>query len=146
MAQAINADSPAYNSDKNYILRIASERNNILRIEPFFKGIEECKKLDDAKFYNIMIATTEAVNNAIIHGNCSNPLKIVEISVCFSSEGVIISVTDEGSGFSCDDIADPTAPENLMREGGRGVFLMRALAKKIDFFASPIRSGVVMHF
>lgn len=144
MAQALFTHDAS--SERVYILRMTSERNNILRVEPFFNNLTESKELDETLFYNIMIAATEAVNNAIIHGNGCNPDKIVELSASFSSSGVTISVTDEGNGFTPDEIADPTAPENILREGGRGIFLMRALAKSIEFFVAPGRSGVIMHF
>ncbi|GAB1429683.1 hypothetical protein MASR2M18_05150 [Ignavibacteria bacterium] len=144
MAQALFAQDAS--TEGAYILRMPSERNNILRVEPFFNSLPESKELDEVLFYNIMIASTEAVNNAIIHGNGCNPNKMIELSVFFSMTGVTISVTDEGDGFTPEEIADPTAPENILREGGRGVFLMRALAKSIEFFAAPGRSGVVMRF
>lgn len=143
MAQAKNTSASAANE---YVLRMASERNNILRVEPFFGNLPECRQLDETLFYNIMIAVTEAVNNAIIHGNGANPAKSVELAVAFSPAGVVVRVSDEGNGFIPDEVADPTDPENLLREGGRGVFLMRALARSVEFFAAPGRSGVVMRF
>lgn len=144
MAQALFTQDAS--TEGAYVLRMPSERNNILRVEPFFNSLTEFKELDEAMFYNIMIASTEAVNNAIIHGNGCNPNKTVELSVYFSTSGVIIRVTDEGNGFIPEEIADPTAPENILREGGRGVFLMRTLSRSIEFFATQGRSGVVMRF
>ncbi len=146
MAQPQSSAAEHSPAGRYYVLRLTSERNNILRVEPFFGNIPECKTLDEILFYNMMIAVTEAVNNAIIHGNGANPAKTVELAAHFSSDGIAIRVSDEGSGFTPEEVADPTDPENLLREGGRGVFLMRALAKSVDFFASPGHSGVVMQF
>lgn len=146
MSQSTSSAAEQSPAERYYALHLTSERNNILRVEPFFNSIPECKTLDEILFYNMMIAVTEAVNNAIIHGNGANPAKTVELAVHFSADGIVIRVSDEGNGFTPEEVADPTDPENLLREGGRGVFLMRALAKSVEFFASPGHSGVVMRF
>ena len=89
--------------------------------------------IDETKFPDILISLTEAVNNAILHGNNADESKTVEISMEGKSSGVAISVTDEGKGFDPNEIPDPTAPENIECCGGRGVFIMSRLADKITF-------------
>jgi serine/threonine-protein kinase RsbW len=81
----------------------------------------------------ILVSTLEAVNNAIIHGNLSNPGKTVLIEISFKNENLKIKVTDEGEGFRPDEVPDPTTPENLEAINGRGVFLMSRLADKIMY-------------
>lgn len=110
-----------------------SKAENLNKVEELINRV--CKDLDVTEDYygNILISLTEAVNNAIHHGNKSNPNKSVEISV--SSEGQIIefSVEDEGPGFDFDNLPDPTDPQNIEKPHGRGVFLMRNLADEIEF-------------
>lgn len=86
-------------------------------------------------FYgNILIAVTEALNNAIVHGNQEIESKNISIVVNKDKEDLSFIISDEGEGFAFDNLPDPTAPENIEKEEGRGIFLMKALADKVDFF------------
>jgi len=80
-----------------------------------------------------MVAALEAVNNAVTHGNRSDPNKIVDVEIAFEDNGINITVTDEGEGFNPKSIPDPTMPENIEELSGRGVFLMTKLADSIKF-------------
>ena len=75
----------------------------------------------------------EAVNNAILHGNHSNPEKIVDIELTFESNLLQIKVTDEGPGFRPEKVPDPTTPENIEELNGRGIYLMSHLADLIEY-------------
>jgi serine/threonine-protein kinase RsbW len=81
----------------------------------------------------ILVSTMEAVNNAILHGNNSDPGKIVGIEIVFKDNELKIKVTDEGIGFRPDEIPDPTMPENIEMINGRGVFLISRLADKVKY-------------
>jgi len=81
----------------------------------------------------ILVSTLEAVNNAIIHGNKSDPEKNVLCEMFFRSNTFIIRVTDEGDGFTPENIPDPTTPENIELQNGRGVFLMSKLSDKLVY-------------
>ena len=80
-----------------------------------------------------MIAVTEAVNNAIQHGNNQDASVDVEIAVGDKETDFCFSVQDQGKGFDFDNLPDPTAPENIEKEHGRGIFLMRSLAEEVEF-------------
>lgn len=115
------------------MLTISSNPNNILKVENYLRSAQHDMNIDDTKFPDILISLTEAVNNAILHGNNADESKNVEISMEGEVSGVAISVTDEGKGFDPNEIPDPTAPENLECCGGRGVFIMSRLADRISF-------------
>jgi serine/threonine-protein kinase RsbW len=83
---------------------------------------------------NIIIALTEAINNAISHGNKNNSDKYVTVCYKKTEKYISFTVEDEGNGFDYKDIPDPTAPENLTKINGRGIFLMKNLADNIEFF------------
>jgi len=85
------------------------------------------------KFPDILISLTEAVNNAIIHGNKSDEKKYVRVRLTETKSGLSFSVSDEGCGFNHNTIPDPTLAENLECCGGRGVFLMKELSDDIAF-------------
>ena len=117
----------------NIHIQIPSLSENIRMIESFIDNAREKFSLDDDIYGNIMIAITEAVNNAIKHGNSSDSSKNVSLSL-YLEEGLIrFRVQDEGHGFDYNNLPDPTAPENLEKPGGRGIFLMKHLSDEVEF-------------
>ena len=114
-------------------IEIPSLSENIRIIESFIDNAREKFNLNDDIYGNIMISITESVNNAILHGNNGNKSKNVRITLILN-EGVIkFKVEDEGEGFDYTNLPDPTAPENIAKPGGRGIFLMKNLADEVSF-------------
>jgi serine/threonine-protein kinase RsbW len=114
-------------------IQIPSIIENIRMIESFIDNAKERFHLDEDLYGNIMIAVTEAVNNAIKHGNSSNSSKNVFLSLTLNENLLKFVVKDEGSGFDHNNLPDPTAPENLEKPGGRGIFLMKHLSDEVEF-------------
>ena len=102
--------------------------------------------IKDDVFYNVMIAVTEAVNNAIIHGNKMKPEKKVNFELKTKGRTIIIIIKDEGEGFDPDNIDDCLKPENLMKDGGRGVFLIKELMDDVDFKTTEKGTTLTMKF
>lgn len=102
-------------------------------IESFIDNAKEKFHLEDDIYGNIMIAVTEAVNNAIKHGNSGDKYKNVFLSLTLDHSMIKFQVKDEGKGFDYENLPDPTAPENLEKPGGRGIFLMRNLSDEVQF-------------
>jgi serine/threonine-protein kinase RsbW len=115
-------------------LEIKSDISNISEVEKLIDVVCEDLKLSEDIYGNILIAVTEAVTNAIIHGNQNNPVKEVLITVDKITKEVVFSITDQGGGFDFTNLPDPTAPENLEKPDGRGIFLMKNLSDKVEFF------------
>jgi serine/threonine-protein kinase RsbW len=118
---------------KNISIEIPSLSENIRIIESFIDNAKEKYQLDDDIYGNIMIAVTEAVNNAIRHGNKDNSSKNVLISLSLDEAVIKFKVQDEGDGFDFRQLPDPTSPENIAKPGGRGIFLMKHLSDEVDF-------------
>ena len=115
-------------------LTFPSDRSNITLVETFIDDVFEDLKLKDEFYGNILVAVTEAVTNAIIHGNNSNDSKMVIVSVDTPKESTLVfTIEDEGFGFKPEDVPDPTSPENIEKPHGRGIFLMRHLSDKVRF-------------
>jgi serine/threonine-protein kinase RsbW len=114
-------------------IQVPSLMENIRMIESFIDNAKERFHLDDDIYGNIMIAVTEAVNNAIKHGNASDKSKNVHLSLSLQDSLIKFVIRDEGPGFNYDNLPDPTAPENLEKPGGRGIFLMKHLSDEVDF-------------
>ena len=115
-------------------LRISSSPENVYLVERFIEEICDRYNISNRYFGNITIAVLEAVDNAIVHGNKSNPIK--EIDIKFKAEPGKLSFTikDEGQGFDFQNVIDPTdmsySDENHV---GRGIFIIKSLADKVVF-------------
>lgn len=114
-------------------IQVPSLTENIRMIESFIDNAKERFDLDDDIYGNIMIAVTEAVNNAIKHGNSNNKEKNVYLSLALDSSMIKFIIKDEGTGFDYFNLPDPTSPENLEKPGGRGIFLMKHLSDEVEF-------------
>jgi serine/threonine-protein kinase RsbW len=82
---------------------------------------------------NFRVGLTEALSNAMLYGNASDPEKRVRVEVTLKSEEVAVRVTDQGVGFDPTAVPDPTLPDNISKSGGRGIFLMRSLMDEVQF-------------
>ena len=114
-------------------VQIPSITENIRMIESFIDNAKERFHLDEDIYGNIMIAVTKAVNNAIKHGNASDSSKNVSLSLNLDENLLKFTIKDEGKGFDFHQLPDPTAPENLEKPGGRGIFLMKNLSDEVVF-------------
>lgn len=126
------------------MLKIKSSPNQVQCIEGYVSTLKKTCKFTQEVYDNILISLTEAVNNAIIHGNEKDENKYVRVNCEERSEEVVIRISDEGQGFNPHEVADPTLPQNLECCGGRGVFIMKKLSDKISFLDSG--RTVEMHF
>jgi serine/threonine-protein kinase RsbW len=114
-------------------MKIASVSSNLRIVEKAIDEVTGDLGILQDNYGKIMVSTMEAVNNAIIHGNKSDPDKLVDITITYKSNDIKIKVTDQGPGFKPSEVPDPTLPENIEIINGRGVFLMSHLADKISF-------------
>jgi len=114
-------------------IQIPSILENIRMIESFIDNAKEKFRLDDDIYGNIMIAVTEAVNNAIKHGNDGDKSKNVSLSLSLKDSLIQFVIKDEGPGFDYENLPDPTSPENIEKIGGRGIFLMKHLSDQVEF-------------
>ncbi|MEL6805461.1 MAG: ATP-binding protein [Bacteroidota bacterium] len=110
-----------------------SDPSNIAQVEKLVEDISSKYHLDQETRANLLISLTEAVNNAIIHGNNSEPSKKVSIQLLRNGNKLAVKVQDQGQGFDFKQLPDPTAPENICNCGGRGVFLMNQLCDEMSY-------------
>jgi serine/threonine-protein kinase RsbW len=115
-------------------LTIKSDIESLHRVEKFIDEISAEYHVSDEVYGNILVATLEAANNAIVHGNKKDFKKNVEINFKVGEKKLELTVKDEGPGFNYKSIPDPTAPENIEKPTGRGIFLMEKLSDQIAFF------------
>lgn len=118
---------------ENQKIRISSKSENIILVERMIEDVCDLFNISEDYYGNILVALTEAVNNAIYHGNAANPKKNIDIYFKSFPGHVSFIVKDEGEGFNYTNLPDPTDPENIEKPNGRGVFLMRNLADNVSF-------------
>ena len=115
------------------LIELYSNPENVVQVEPMLNQVATEAELGEALYGDILISLTEAVNNAILHGNKADANKIVRIIIKRQAWLLSFWVSDEGEGFDPKSVPDPTATENLLHIGGRGVFLMQKLCHNLHF-------------
>ena len=111
------------------------ENNSHLLKEVSKELINELKKLDieEEIVFDVHVAFEEALRNAMIHGNKNSADKKVYVESEINGDEVTIIVEDEGSGFDHKELPDPTVTENLLKESGRGVYLIKHLMDEVVY-------------
>ncbi len=111
-------------ANDNHLLKEASKKliNALKR-----KGVNE------DVIFDIHVGFEEALRNAMIHGNKMDSSKKVAIETEMEGNTVVIRVEDEGEGFDPETLPDPTLNENLLKEGGRGVYLIKHLMDEVKY-------------
>ena len=112
---------------------IESRIDNINLIEKFIDEFSEHHEINSEVYGKVLIATVEAVNNSIVHGNKEDVNKKVFINLKIEGDKIYITVEDEGPGFDYTQVPDPTKPENVENIHGRGIYLMKHLADEVSF-------------
>ncbi|RME16804.1 MAG: ATP-binding protein [Bacteroidetes bacterium] len=106
---------------------------SIAEVEKIIQEICDHYEIPEDTYGNILIAVTEAVNNAIYHGNKTDPNKKVSIQFSHNNKNYTFTISDEGNGFDYQNLPDPTLPENISKIGGRGIFIIHQLADQVKF-------------
>jgi len=117
-------------------------KNLVKDVEILISKIKDIVEVSDQIYYNIIVAVTEGINNAINHGNKSDKEKDIKIDIYLNKNAFAIQIEDQGEGFEIENVKDPRNHENLLKDNGRGVFLMKELSN--DFQISSSVSGTVV--
>ncbi|MCW9707793.1 ATP-binding protein [Fodinibius salsisoli] len=116
---------------KELILRSSFEEME--KLESFVNKLQNQLSFSDAQYNRILLPLSEAVSNAIMHGNKQDPGKKVTITAKSLENKFQISVRDEGGGFDPSSLPDPLKEENLLNQGGRGVYLIKEYADEVSY-------------
>lgn len=119
---------------KSLKFKIPSTRENVRYVEKYIENARKEYHIDEDIYGNMVVAITESVTNAIIHGNKLDSTKNVDLEMNLTNSKITIEVKDEGAGYNYNDVPDPTLPENITKPGGRGLFLMKNLCDKVEFY------------
>tara|TARA_B100000131_G_C18014633_1_gene571940 strand:+ start:696 stop:1085 length:390 start_codon:yes stop_codon:yes gene_type:complete len=114
-------------------VKIPSIKENVSVVESFIENVGEKIRIEEAIYGNVLVSVTEAVNNAIVHGNKEDKNKKVRLGLKQNKKSVRFIVEDEGMGFDHNTLPDPTNPKNIEKVKGRGIFLIKSLSDKTTF-------------
>jgi serine/threonine-protein kinase RsbW len=120
-----------------YQIEIESDPNNLITVEEFVNYFAKDLGLSDEKLSFLLLAVTEATTNAIIHANKCDLNKMVKIHAHIEDSKLIVKIKDEGRGFDPTKVPDPTHPENLLKDSGRGIFLMNIYMDEVKYNVTP---------
>ena len=112
---------------------LRSDPKSLLSLESWINSLCETYSISAELYGNILIALSEAVNNAITHGNKNVVDKEALVEAYIADNILVFTVTDQGEGFNFLNLPDPTLPENLEKPQGRGVFLMNHLSDGVVY-------------
>ena len=114
-------------------VKIPSIKENVSVVESFIENVGEKIRIEETIYGNVLVSVTEAVNNAIVHGNKEDKNKKVRLGLKQNKKSVRFIVEDEGMGFDHNTLPDPTNPKNIEKVKGRGIFLIKNLSDKTTF-------------
>lgn len=120
-------------SKQTFRLSLNSTYQESEKIPDFVTNIQEKSQLEDETTGNLMLLLSEAVTNAIVHGNKLDKKKKVEVEVQINSNKIVSTVKDQGDGFEPDVANNPLKEENLLKDSGRGIFLIKEISDSMDY-------------
>ncbi len=115
-------------------LVISSQLININKVRSFLDEFFKETCLQKNHFNRVLLGISEVVNNSIVHGNGLDIRKNVFLEIKYFNSQLLILVKDEGRGFDLKCISDPTCRDNLRKEHGRGIFLLRKMADEVNYY------------
>ncbi|MEG8946979.1 ATP-binding protein [Rosettibacter firmus] len=113
-------------SIKTYYKEIQSIPEIVPELDNFVIDIAKRSGMNPEKFNNLSLSFSEALSNSIIHGNKCDPQKKIKITIDVNEQKMIIKIKDEGKGFDLKSVPDPTKDENILKESGRGIHIMKS--------------------
>ncbi|MEN9988229.1 MAG: hypothetical protein RLZZ585_1268 [Bacteroidota bacterium] len=125
-------------------ITLPADFQSLVDVENLVDKVCQTVGVQEDAFGNVLIAVTEAVNNAISHGNEQNGSLSIDVAVGDAIDSFCFKIKDQGEGFDYNNLPDPTAPENILKENGRGIFLMRNLSDEIAF--NEAGNEVIIYF
>ncbi len=120
-------------SKQTFRLSLNSTYQESEKIPDFVTNIQEKSQLEDETTGNLMLLLSEAVTNAIVHGNKLDKKKKVEVEVQINSNKIVSTVKDQGDGFEPNTANNPLKEENLLKDSGRGIFLIKEISDSMDY-------------
>jgi len=114
-------------------VRLTSDFDSMEQVDKIVDELTRSLELSEESQGALLLSLSEAVTNAIMHGNKQDPSKWVFVRAVRVGDDLEVTVEDQGDGFNPEMIPSPVDSENLLRQGGRGVYLMKMYCKDVRF-------------
>ena len=118
---------------KKYNKSFPSDPDLLPEIEDWIMEIAQEANLNEEKYNHLALSVAEASANSMVHGNKSDKNIPVDVKVVYDNEIIEITFADKGTGFKIDEVPDPTAPENILKDSGRGIHIMRSFLDDLRY-------------
>jgi serine/threonine-protein kinase RsbW len=118
---------------KKFNKAFPSDPDLLPEIEDWIMEIAQEANLNEEKYNHLALSVAEASSNSIVHGNKADKNIPLNIEVTYDSEKIEITFSDKGKGFNIDNVPDPTAPENILKDSGRGIHIMRSFLDDLRY-------------
>lgn len=118
---------------RSLTLTLASDLDELEKVERYVRDIAKISSCREETGHNILLVLTEAVTNAVVHGNRQQQDKVVAITAEISSDCIVLTIRDQGDGFDPKKIPNPLDEKNILKSSGRGVWLMHEFSSKVRF-------------
>jgi len=125
-------------------ITIPSDQDFLADVDMFIEGVLRGWNIDESVIADIAISVSELVNNAICHGNKLDVSKKVKVRINKENGAVIIRIGDQGHGFNPTEVANPVDDENLLKEVGRGIFIVKSLMDSVEYESVDNGSEVII--
>jgi serine/threonine-protein kinase RsbW len=129
---------------KSFNIVIASDKSEIQKVEKLLEEVNNECDIEMEKFVNFQIAVSEALVNAIVHGNKENKNKKVFCAIECADKHMTVRIKDEGEGFDLNEVPDPTSKENILKEHGRGIYIIRSLVDEYECVTSDKGTEMIL--
>lgn len=129
---------------KNFSKIFPSDPELLPEIETYAVEIAQEVNLNEDKFNDLSLAVAEAASNGIKHGNKNDPNKKLYVNITVSESEFVVSIKDEGTGFKPEDVPDPTKPENILKDSGRGLHIMKSFSENVKFNFTDTGTEVIL--
>ncbi len=133
-------------NSKKYIKKFPSVPNSMPLIEEFVLETIEELRLNDTALNQLTSSVAEASSNCIIHGNKSDKTKQIEVEIAIDDENIVITLKDEGKGFDLNSVPDPTLPENILKDSGRGIHIMKSFLTELKYIFTENGTETILVF
>ncbi len=130
--------------EKIYTKEISSDPELLPELEKFIVELATRSNLRDEKLNNLALSFSEAASNSVVHGNKLDKNKKVKIIVKVNDEKMTVIIKDEGKGFDIKTIPDPTKPENILKDSGRGIHIMRSFLDDLRYNFTPSGTETIL--
>ena len=129
---------------QTFTKEIPSDPDLLPDVEKFILDIANQTNLKKDKHNNLALSVSEAASNSMIHGNKLDINRKVFITIKVFDDKMEISFKDQGNGFNPGNVPDPTHPENILKESGRGIHIMKNFLDDLKFNFTPDGTEVIL--